>query len=115
MPPLVAVARRRCRSTLIAARARALAPLRPATGTALLASASALTHAAALGATGGAAAAPALAWGAALSGAVRVDDGVVEGGEISVHYDPMIAKVRARAGRLAASHRTSLRRICFRS
>jgi len=24
---------------------------------------------------------------------VRVDDGVAEGGEISVHYDPMIAKL----------------------
>jgi acetyl/propionyl-CoA carboxylase alpha subunit len=28
---------------------------------------------------------------------VRVDSGVVEGGEISVHYDPLIAKLIARA------------------
>ena len=28
---------------------------------------------------------------------VRVDSGVVEGGEVSVHYDPMIAKVIATA------------------
>jgi len=30
---------------------------------------------------------------AGCEGTVRVDDGVVEGGEISVHYDPMIAKL----------------------
>ncbi|MGI9335061.1 MAG: acetyl-CoA carboxylase biotin carboxylase subunit [Gammaproteobacteria bacterium] len=29
------------------------------------------------------------------SGAVRLDSGVVEGGEVSVHYDPMIAKLVA--------------------
>jgi propionyl-CoA carboxylase alpha chain len=31
--------------------------------------------------------------GSAGAGTVRVDDGVAEGGEISVHYDPMIAKL----------------------
>ena len=30
---------------------------------------------------------------ACKDGKVRVDDGVAEGGEISVHYDPMIAKL----------------------
>ena len=30
---------------------------------------------------------------AGCEGVVRVDDGIVEGGEISVHYDPMIAKL----------------------
>ena len=32
-----------------------------------------------------------------LEGVVRLDDGVREGGEISVHYDPMIAKLIAHA------------------
>ena len=41
-----------------------------------------------------ASAASAAAGGAEVEGGVvRVDDGVVEGGEISVHYDPMIAKL----------------------
>ena len=30
---------------------------------------------------------------APVDGKVRVDDGVVEGGEVSVHYDPMLAKL----------------------
>ncbi|HLX98404.1 MAG TPA: acetyl/propionyl/methylcrotonyl-CoA carboxylase subunit alpha [Roseiarcus sp.] len=29
---------------------------------------------------------------------VRIDDGVIEGGEISIHYDPMIAKLVTHAG-----------------
>ena len=29
---------------------------------------------------------------------VRIDSGVIEGGEIGVHYDPLIAKVMAAAG-----------------
>jgi acetyl/propionyl-CoA carboxylase alpha subunit len=43
---------------------------------------------------------------------IRIDAGVVEGGEVTVHYDPMIAKVIASAGtRDAARHRliTALR------
>ena len=28
-----------------------------------------------------------------MAGTVRVDDGVEEGGEISIHYDPMISKL----------------------
>jgi acetyl/propionyl-CoA carboxylase alpha subunit len=43
---------------------------------------------------------------------IRVDAGFAEGGEVTVHYDPMIAKVIATAGtRDAARHRliTALR------
>jgi len=49
------------------------------------------TSAAAAAAT--AAGADAAVIAAASEGMVRVDDGVEEGGEISVHYDPMIAKL----------------------
>ena len=53
------------------------------------------------------------------AGVVRVDDGIVEGGEISIHYDPMIAKLitygrdrdHARRLMLAALDRYTIRGV----
>ena len=44
-------------------------------------------------------------------GAVRVDSGVEEGGEVSLHYDPMIAKLIAHADTRAAAIRTLVEAI----